>query len=229
MFTMKKLFYPEELDICPNCGEACAITDVLCPKCGVNLDELLEKLPDAAVVYKPSWVATVFANLQVIRRWHIANSIILLISLFSPWMGFFYDNVFVTFEFEYVIGFRVLLFPLFVLFYQSTSPMADFLSTFILLLVEAVAPAIVIYYIVHGIRTALMMKAETESPMRRYGPTIIRLVLAFVSLVLLQSSVGFNSFLSFGYTLAVIGLLSAFLLELGIPLWESRHLGQKAA
>lgn len=33
-------------DICPNCGTACAVTDILCPNCGRNLDELFEQLPD---------------------------------------------------------------------------------------------------------------------------------------------------------------------------------------
>ena len=229
MLMLKKLFYPEVLEICPNCGEASAITDILCPKCGVNLDKLFENLPDADVIYKPSWIARVFANPQVIRRWNIANSIVLVISLFTPWIVFFYDVVVVKFEFEYVLGFRVLLLPLIVLFYQQISPMTDFLPTFIFILLEAVAPAIVIYYVVHGISTALKMRTAVNTPVRKYGPAIFRLVLAFVSLVFVQSGVGFNSFLSFGYTLAVIGLLSAFLLELGIPLWDSWQAGKKAA
>jgi len=33
-------------DICPNCGTACFATDVLCPNCRENLDDLFEKLPD---------------------------------------------------------------------------------------------------------------------------------------------------------------------------------------
>jgi len=229
MLMLKKLFYPEVFEICPNCGEACAITDVLCPKCGKNLDQLFENLPEADVIYKPSWITRVLANPQVIKRWHIGNSILLLISLFSPWIGFFYDNVVVKFEFEYVLGFRVLLLPLFILFYQQISPMTDFLPTFILILLEAVAPAIVIYFVVHGTRTALKMRTAVDAPTRKYGPAIFRLVLAFVSLVFIQSGGGFNSFLSFGYTLAVIGLLSAFLLELGIPLWDGWQVGKKAA
>jgi hypothetical protein len=38
-------------DICPNCGTACAATDVLCPSCGENLDEFFEKLPDYEETY----------------------------------------------------------------------------------------------------------------------------------------------------------------------------------
>lgn len=46
---LKKLLNPPVKDICPNCGQACEITDVLCPKCGKNLDELFEQLPDLQV------------------------------------------------------------------------------------------------------------------------------------------------------------------------------------
>jgi hypothetical protein len=42
---LKKLLHPTVQDICPNCGKACAITDVLCPNCGKNLDDLFEQLP----------------------------------------------------------------------------------------------------------------------------------------------------------------------------------------
>ena len=229
MFTLKKLFYPEALDICPNCGEVCAITDDLCPKCGKNLDELFENLPDEDAINSPNWIARILANPRVIKRWSIANTIVLVISLFTPWIVYFSDVVVVKFEFEYVIGFRALLFPLIILIYQQISPMADFLSTFILIIVEAVAPAIAFYYAVHGIRTALQMRTEVITPTRKLGLVIFRLVLAFVSLAFIQYSVGFNSFVSFGYILAVIGLSSAFFLELSIHLLGSKQLGRKAA
>jgi hypothetical protein len=45
---LTKLFKaPSKEDTCPNCGTACAATDVLCPNCGKNLDELFEQLPDS--------------------------------------------------------------------------------------------------------------------------------------------------------------------------------------
>jgi hypothetical protein len=37
-----RLFKQDKPDICPNCGNACAVSDVFCPKCGRNLDELFE-------------------------------------------------------------------------------------------------------------------------------------------------------------------------------------------
>ena len=46
---LKNFLEPDVKDICPNCGQACAITDVLCPSCGKNLDELFEQLPDLQV------------------------------------------------------------------------------------------------------------------------------------------------------------------------------------
>jgi hypothetical protein len=42
---LKKLLNPTVKDVCPNCGKACATTDVLCPNCGENLDALFEQLP----------------------------------------------------------------------------------------------------------------------------------------------------------------------------------------
>ncbi len=48
---LKKLLNPTVKDICPNCGTACATTDVLCPYCGENLDELFEQLPDSKETY----------------------------------------------------------------------------------------------------------------------------------------------------------------------------------
>ena len=48
---LKKLLNPTVKDICPNCGTACATTDVLCPHCGENLDKLFEQLPDSKEAY----------------------------------------------------------------------------------------------------------------------------------------------------------------------------------
>ncbi len=43
---LQSLFRPKKEDICPNCGTACLASDLYCPKCGSNLDELYEQLPD---------------------------------------------------------------------------------------------------------------------------------------------------------------------------------------
>lgn len=44
---LTKLSAPKKEDSCPSCGTACFATDVLCPHCGKNLDELFEQLPDS--------------------------------------------------------------------------------------------------------------------------------------------------------------------------------------
>jgi hypothetical protein len=229
MVTLKRLFDPEVQDMCPNCGEACAVTAILCPKCGKNLDELFENLADSDVIYKPNLIARLVTNPQAITKWHIANSIMLIVSLFTPWIVFFSDVVVVEFRFEYVIGLRVLLLPLIALFSQQVSPMADFLPAFLWVLVESVAPGIAIYYSVRGIRAATQVGAEATTAVRKYGSAIFRLLFTVVSLVLIQVGVGFNSFMSFGYFLAIIGLSSAFLLELGVPVLNSKLVGRKAA
>jgi hypothetical protein len=48
---LKRLLDPMVKDICPNCGTACTTTDVLCPRCGENLDELFEQLPGPKETY----------------------------------------------------------------------------------------------------------------------------------------------------------------------------------
>ena len=48
---LQRLLRPDDNDICPNCGSSCLTSDVLCPTCGMNLDELYEQLP-------PGWTGT---------------------------------------------------------------------------------------------------------------------------------------------------------------------------
>jgi len=50
---IKRLFAPKKEDICPNCGTSCFATDILCPKCGKNLDELFEQFPIESFKTKP--------------------------------------------------------------------------------------------------------------------------------------------------------------------------------
>ncbi len=86
MIMLKKLFSPEDRDICPSCGEACAITDILCPKCGKNLDELFEQLPDSELpsVTAPKWLISP-AAVKRSRVWRVPNSLVLMITLGAPW------------------------------------------------------------------------------------------------------------------------------------------------
>jgi len=104
---LKQLFSPEVHDICPNCGEACAIADVLCPKCGKNLDELFEQLPDSGApsVAIPKWIIFPIA-VKASRAWRLLNSLILIITLVVPWEVVYSDMGFKPFT---VSGLIVLL------------------------------------------------------------------------------------------------------------------------
>jgi hypothetical protein len=48
---LKKMLAEKKDDTCPNCGTACFATDILCPHCGKNLDEMFEQLPDSTESY----------------------------------------------------------------------------------------------------------------------------------------------------------------------------------
>jgi hypothetical protein len=68
---LKKLFTPEVHDICPNCGQACAITAINCPKCGKNLDELFENLPDSESTYKIYLLNKTSEIANALKAWHL--------------------------------------------------------------------------------------------------------------------------------------------------------------
>jgi hypothetical protein len=210
MLTLKKLFSPEVHDICPSCGEACAISDVLCPKCGKNLDELFEQLSDSDSPAKPTWIAKILKKPQILKVWYLTNSAILVTSLLTPWIVFFSDNVFIKFEYEYELGFELLLYPFLVLseLFQRAFYRGEFVLFLGLSLVVAAAPAIAIYYSFHGIRSFFKVEKRTN-PIS----SILRLILATLSLVLINY---INSFLSFGYVLVLIGLMSSFILEFAL-------------
>ncbi len=73
-------------DICPNCGQACATTDVLCPNCGKNLDELFEQLPDSEIrsLILPKWM-NFLMKAKASRTWRVLNSLALAIAFLAPW------------------------------------------------------------------------------------------------------------------------------------------------
>lgn len=54
MGPFSRLFREDKPDICPNCGNACSASDVYCPKCGKNLDELFDQLGAEAGVVPPA-------------------------------------------------------------------------------------------------------------------------------------------------------------------------------
>lgn len=70
---LNKLFGPTKEDICPNCGIACFETDVLCPHCGKNLDELFEQLPDEEITTKP--FIRIPEDYKLFLKWVLATTI----------------------------------------------------------------------------------------------------------------------------------------------------------
>lgn len=110
-FMLKKLFIPEVKDICPNCGEACAITDVLCPKCGKNLDEPFEQFPDSSTPLFVTRKWNIFPITgKASRIWRVLNSLILIATLAMPWDAVYSDIFIFPYKPDMVIGLKVLFY-----------------------------------------------------------------------------------------------------------------------
>jgi hypothetical protein len=81
---LKKLSGPKKEDICPSCGEACYATDVLCPNCGKNLDELFEQLPPELLQTKPH--ISILREYKWLTKWVIVIAVGLLLLVY--WVRF---------------------------------------------------------------------------------------------------------------------------------------------
>lgn len=68
---LKRLFGSREEDICPNCGTVCSTTDVFCPNCQKNLDELFEQLPKEEFETKP--FINISQDHKLILNWTLAT------------------------------------------------------------------------------------------------------------------------------------------------------------
>lgn len=71
---LQRLLRPDDNDICPNCGSSCLTSDVLCPTCGKNLDELYEQLP-------PGWTGTkpflrIRPEFGLVAMWTVASAVV---------------------------------------------------------------------------------------------------------------------------------------------------------
>jgi hypothetical protein len=212
---LKKLLHPKVEDICPNCGEACAIVEVLCPNCGENLDELFEQLPDSEVTCNAHLITGTLMIPQLIKGWNSINIVVLIASLLAPWAVFYSDIFFGKPQPQYVIGFKVLLFPVLELMHQQEFSPGRFLPNLGLSLLEAIAPAIAIYYSLHGLGAVFKIGTRESAP--KYYLPILRLLLTALSLALFDFGTGFNSDVSWGYFLVIAGLSSSVFLELISP------------
>ena len=225
---LKKLFGTKKEDICPNCGVGCFATDILCPNCGKNLDDLFEQLPDSEVTYNAHLIAKTLLNPQLIKVWNLTNSSVLIMSLLTPWVIFFSD-ISIKLQLQYVIGLKVLLSPVLAMIYNQIFPLGQFLSIFGLSLIDAIAPAVALHYSFHGIRTVFNLKTKESTPTLKYILAIIRMLLAAISLAQFGFGTGFNSYLSLGYILVIIGLSSSFFLELISPVLGYKQINNEAA
>ena len=148
-------------------------------------------------------------NPQVIKRWSTANAAILLVSLVSPW-AIFHSDVFPSVA-QYELGLRVLFYP--VLVVLSQQPLRLDIFTLSIGLLSGFAPALALYYSICSIRMVVRVSAG-EIPRAHKGSLwVLRLLLAAISLAFLGIATGFNSRVSWGYYLAIIGLPSSIVLE----------------
>jgi len=68
---LKRLLISREEDICPNCGTVCLTTDVFCPNCQKNLDELFEQLPKDEFKTQP--FINISQDHKLILNWTLAT------------------------------------------------------------------------------------------------------------------------------------------------------------
>jgi len=93
---LKKLFSPKVHDICPNCGETCAISAILCPKCGKNLDELFEQLPNLESAKKTYWLTNALEPFIAIRAKYLPLISLLFFITFIVSIRVHFSNFFDT-------------------------------------------------------------------------------------------------------------------------------------
>jgi hypothetical protein len=205
MLNLKKLLYPEVKDVCPNCGEACAITDVLCPKCGKNLDELFEQLPESvSSMALPKWIF-LSRDAKVNRIWRLLNSFILIMAFISPWI-IVYSDVFPSEPFT-LIGLRV-----FIISISNGFSYMFFLDCFSCLARGLIAIgylSLMIYTILNFFRASPRVGGYIESLQKASIICVIVSILFFLQIVTPMMLSG----LAWGYWLACVGLLSSLWLE----------------
>ena len=68
---LKRFFVSREEDICPNCGTVCLTTDVFCPNCQKNLDELFKQLPKEEFETRP--FINISQDHKLILNWTLAT------------------------------------------------------------------------------------------------------------------------------------------------------------
>jgi hypothetical protein len=206
MHMLKELFSPEVHDICPNCREVCAITDIICPKCGKNLDELFEQLPDSEVstFTFPKWMIF-HMRPKVSRTWRVLNSLILLIAFMMPWEIVYGDIL--PFKPFAVIGWQVLSYSipndlLYIFFFACLYCVGSGLIALGLL-------SLILYTVLNFLEVGLHSKDRHKNLNNTLGFCAITSSLFFLQIVHPMMM----TVLAWGYWLACVGLISSLGLE----------------
>jgi hypothetical protein len=229
MLTLRKLLNPDVQDVCPNCGTFCPPADVLCSNCGKNLDELFDQLPESTIDQETPWIPQALANPRVLRLWILANSVVLLISLFTPWIVYYSDNILGRIRLQYLFGFHLLVSPVVAFLTQGVSPLREFLPTFGIYLISAIAPALATHHALGSMRKALNLQTiEGAAKLGSIG-NILRLIFAGASVTAIGSGVGFNSYVSLGYFLALAGVVSSLCAEIALLILGKLQVRNRAA
>ncbi len=206
MLMLKKLFSPEVHDICPNCREACAITDVLCPKCGKNLDELFEHLPNSEVssFTFPKWMIF-HMKAKVSRTWRVLNSLIFLLAFIAPW-EVVYSDILPSEPFA-VIGWQVLLYSipsnlLHIFFFACLYCVGSGLIALGYL-------SLVLYTVLNFLKASLHDRNRSMNFQKALSICVITSGLLFLQIAHPMMMTD----LTWGYWLACVGLISSLCLE----------------
>ena len=204
---LKKLLDPVVKDICPNCGQACATTDVLCPNCGKNLDELFEQLPDSGIrsLTLPKWM-NFLMKAKANRTWRVLNSLVLATAFFLPWEIGFLD--FGPAKPIMIVGWEVVLYSipydlLNIYFFSCFYCMVNWLIAIGYL-------SLVIYSILNFLQASnLLGKSRYQNQQKVLNFCVVTSGLFFLRIVfpLIATT------LVWGYWLACAGLLSSLWLE----------------
>jgi hypothetical protein len=206
MLILKKLFSPEVHDICPNCGQACATTDVLCPKCGKNLDELFDQAFDPAnsSLVAPKWRSFPI-SVKASRIWRVLNSLALIITLVVPWEAVYSDVL--PSKPLMIIGLNELLISI-----PDVLPYIfqfDCLSCISMGLIAIGHLSLMLYAVLNFGCAILNTESRYHSLQGALRFCVITSCLVFLQIVTRM----FQAEPTWGYWLACIGLLSSLLLE----------------
>ncbi len=139
---------------------------------------------------------------QIVRIWSLVNLVLLITAILVPWKVYFSD---VMPSPNFLLpGWKLLVNLVYALFDLSFDG-GSLLFTLLMIL----APAIIIYYIIMNICSFYFNQIYSLSIIFK----VIRIFLSLISLTLFYLSGGFNSYMSWGYFIAIAALFSSEIFE----------------